>query len=206
MESWRVKDSSGADTEIVWHDGPQVIIRPLENVKYRRGVPKIGRLPWIGIDMTLTEVELRERASKGIYNLEATQAAIKFARTTPNDVEQQQQEADMFDSGETTELYDITEVYVYWDVDGSGVPVDLLLTVHMDSGSILKQQYNTLGVRNITSSRYVHRPFALTGRGTGQMTESMQTEVTVTHNMRNDNAKTAGMRMLAVKRSAGFGA
>jgi len=206
IESWRVKDATGADAEVVWHDGPQVIIRPLEAVKYRRGVPKISRLPWIGIDVALTEIELRERASKGIYTPEAVAEVIKFARSTPNDVEQQQQEADSFDSGETTNLFDITEVYVYWDVDGTGVPVDLLLTVHMESGRILKQQYNTLGARNITSSRYVHRPFALTGRGTGQMTESMQSEVTVTHNMRNDNAKTAGMRMLAVKKSAGFGA
>jgi hypothetical protein len=206
VESWRVRDETGSDKEVVWHDGPQVIVRPLESVKYRRGVPKISRLPWIGIDVALTEIELRERASKGIYNVEAVGEVIKFARSTPTDIEQQQQEADSFDSGETANLFDITEVYVYWDVDGSGVPVDLLLTVHMESGKILKQQYNTLGARNIASSRYVHRPFALTGRGTGQMTESMQTEVTVTHNMRNDNAKTAGMRMLAVRKSAGFGA
>lgn len=206
VESWRVKDTAGGEREIVMHDGPQVIVRPLERVKYRRGVSKIQRLPWIAVEVPLTEMELRERASKGIYDPAAVEKILGESRTTPTDPEQQQQQAESFDSGETVALYDVCEIYFYWDVDGTGVPVDLLFTMHMGSGTVLKQQYNSLGIRNLVPARYIHRPNSLTGRGVGQLTESMQTEVTVLHNMRNDNAKTAGMRLLAVKRGSGFGA
>lgn len=206
IESWRVKEAGGeGEKEVVWHDGPAVVVTPLEKCKYRRGISKVARLPWIALDTTMTEHELREKASKGIYNADAVAEVLKSQRTTPTDTEEQLQQAESFDSGEMTPLFDISEVWFYWDVDGSGVPVDLFFTVHMPSGQVLKQQYNTLGARFVVPSRYVHRPFGLVGRGTGQMTESMQDEVTSIHNMRLDNMKLANMRMIAVKRASGFG-
>lgn len=90
---------------------------------------------------------------------------------------------------------------MYWDVDGTGVPIDLLVTMHVDTETILQIQYNVLGVRMIAASKYVHRPNTITGRGVGQMTESMQDEVTSIHNASIDNMKLANTRMLAVKRS-----
>jgi hypothetical protein len=208
VEKWRVKGQGDgtAEKEVVWHDGPQVVVRALEEVKYRRGVPKIQRLPWIAIDAKYTKYELMAKAANGEWNAEVVEEILSKPRTSPSDIEAQQQESETFGSGQTTDIYDISEVYFYWDIDKTGNAIDLVFTVHMDTGKVLKQQYNTLGTRNIVAAKYIHRPRALVGRGTGQLTESMQTEVTVTHNMRNDNAKTAGMRLLAVKRSAGFGA
>jgi len=207
IEQWRVKDASGAsEKEVIWHDGPAVVITPVERVKYRRGAGEISRLPWIAVDTPLTEVELRERASRGVYDPEAVALVLGDERTTPTDLEEQRIVAEAYESGETLGLYDVSEVWFYWDIDGSGVPVDLFFTVHFPTGAVLKQQYNTLGTRFLTVARYVHRPYTLTGRGTGQMTESMQDEVTIIHNMRNDNMKIANMRMIGVKRGSGFGA
>lgn len=205
-EAWTVKtgDGSGEQT-VIWHDGPEVRIIPVERVNYKRGVNKISRLPWISIDTALTEVELRQRASQGIYDPEAVSRILGEKRTTPDEMDEQRQQADSFDSGETTGLYDITEIWFYYDVDGKGVPVDLFFTIHMPTGEVLKQQYNTLGTRFIEAARYIARPGTLTGRGVGQVTESMQDEVTGHHNMRNDNMKIANMRMIAVKRGAGLG-
>jgi hypothetical protein len=207
VESWKVKNASGGEEkEVVWHDGPKVTVAPLERVKYRRGVSEISRLPWIAIDYPMTKTELQERAAKGIYDPDAVELVLSEERTTPTETEEQEQIAEAYSSGETTGLFDISEVYFYFDVDGSGVPVDLLFTIHMGTGAVLKQQYNSLGARSIVSAKYIHRPSALTGRGTGQMTESMQDEVTGLHNMRNDNVKVAGMRMIAVRKGSGFGA
>ena len=206
IQSWKVKSAEGTSvTEVISHDGPLVTVLPLEQVKYRRGVSSISRLPWVAIDMALTEVELRERASKGIYDAEAVQKVLGSQRTSPTDAEEQRQQAESFDSGETMPLFDLSEVWVYWDVDGDGIPVDLFLTVHFETGSILKQQYNSLGARFLVNSKYVSRSRALVGRGTGQMTESTQSEVTSIHNLRNDNMKIANMRIITVKRASGFG-
>ena len=165
VNTWRVKDESGGDKEVVWHDGPMITIAPLERVVYRRGVSSISRLPMIAIDYPLTEMELRERAAKGIYSAEAVEAILSEKRTTPTDLEEQEQVAESFSSGETTGLYDVSEVYFYHDVDGSGVPVDLMFTVHFGTGTVLKQQYNSIGARCIVNAKFVHRPSALVGRG-----------------------------------------
>lgn len=206
VESWKVKNADGSGEQtVVWHDGPEVRVIPVERVNYKRGVGRISRLPWISIDTALTEVELKQKASQGIYDVDAVKRILGESRTTPNDLEEQRQQADAFDSGQTTGLYDITEVWFYYDVDGNGVPVDLFFTIHMGTGEVLKQQYNTLGTRFIVPAKYIARPGSLTGRGTGQVTESMQDEVTAHHNMRNDNMKIGNMRMIAIKRGSGLG-
>lgn len=206
INTWRVKDEAGGDREVVWHDGPMITVAPLERVIYRKGISSISRLPWIAVDYPLTEMELRERAAKGIYDPAAVEQVLAYKRTEPTDTEEQEQIAETYNSSQTTGLYDVSEVYFYHDVDGSGVPVDLFFTVHFDSGAVLKQQYNSLGARSIVSAEFVHRPQGLAGRGTGQMTESFQAEITTGHNLRIDNAKLSGMRMVAVRRGSMFGA
>lgn len=200
VNSWRVMAQGGSDKEVVYHDGPTITVLPMENVVYPRGVPSIARLPWISMDTQLTEMELRERASKGIYDPKAVEAILGEKRTSPTDMEEQEQIAEQFNSGETTGLYDISEVYFYHDVQGDGVPVDLMFTVHFGTGQVLRQQYNSIGMRCLTSSKYAHRSRSIVGRGTGQMTESFQSEITALHNLRTDNAKIAGMRMIITKR------
>lgn len=199
-ESWRIKKEDGTDVEVTYHDGPSVIVLPIERVKYRRGVNSISRLPWIANDTPLTEMELRKRASEQIYDMEGVQKILDRPRSTANEDEAQRDEAETFDSGEVASLYDITEFWVFYDVDDTGVPVDLFVSMHVESGTILRVGYNTLGIRCITNAKYIHRPGGLMGRGVGQLTESSQDEVTAIHNMRNDNMKLANTRLIVTKR------
>ena len=203
-ERWRVIDPVAGEKEVTMHDGPQIVVIPVERTKFRRGIGKISRLPWIGLDTPLTEYELRQMAAHGEFDPAATGEILKSARTSATDTEAQRQKGEWFDEAEQTGLYDITEFWFYWDIDGSGVPVDLFFTMHVPSGTVLRQQYNTLGKRFVVPAKYIHRPFAMTGRGTGQMTESMNDEATNVHNLGNDNMKIANMRMFVTKRTAGF--
>lgn len=203
-DKWRVIDPVMGEKEVTFHDGPQIVVIPVERCKYRRGIGKISRLPWIGLDTPLTEYELRQMAAHSEYDPEAVAKVLAETRTAANDMEAQRQKAEWFDETEQTGLYDITEFWFYWDIDGSGVPVDLFFSIHVPSSTVLRQQYNTLGQRFVVPAKYIHRPFALTGRGTGQMTEAMNDEATNIHNLANDNMKIANMRMFATKRTAGF--
>lgn len=203
--SWRVMDAEGGDREVVNHDGPTIGVVPLENVVYPLGIPNIQRLPWFAVDIPLTEMELRERAAKGTYDAAGVEAILDQGRTSPTDQEEQEQIAELFTSGEVAGLFDVSEVSFYYDIAKDGVPVDLLFTVHFPTGTVLKQQYNTIGQRCLVPSKYAHRSRSISGRGTGQMTESFQAEITSLHNMRIDNAKVSGMRMIIMKRGSKFG-
>lgn len=199
VSAWRVKTPEGEDKDVVWHDGPAVRVMPIEKVYYPRGIGDIARLPWIAIERTMTETELKERGARGIYDADAVEKVMASKRTSPTTTEEQEQTAEFGNSGESAGVFDITEIYFFYDVDKTGIPVDLFFTVDFNTGAVLKQQYNTLGARSIVNAKYIHRPRALVGRGTGQMTESLQAEITTTHNLRIDNSKLAGMKMFAVK-------
>lgn len=203
-QKWRVMQDGGAETQVVYHDGPQIVVIPVERTFYRRGIGDIQRLPWIGITTPLTENELREMAAEGIFDATAVEDVLSQKRTNPNATEAQTQKSEWFDESETTGLYDITEFWFFYDIDGSGVPVDLFFTIHVPTGKVLKQQFNRLGARFIVNAKYMHRPYTLTGRGIGQMTESMNGEATSIHNLTNDNMKIANMRMFVMKRG-GYG-
>jgi hypothetical protein len=203
-QKWRVLQEGGSETQVVYHDGPQIVVIPVERTFYRRGIGDIQRLPWIGITTPLTENELREMAAEGIFDATAVEEVLGQERTNPNMTEGQLQKSEWFDESEQTGLFDITEFWVFWDIDGSGVPVDLFFTIHVPTGKVLKQQYNRLGARFIVNAKYIHRPYTLTGRGIGQMTESMNAEATAIHNLTNDNMKIANMRMFVMKRG-GYG-
>jgi len=203
-DKWRVVNPVKGEKVVTFHDGPQIVVIPVERCKFRRGVGKISRLPWIALDTPLTEYELRGLAADGTYDADAVSKVLEQKRTTPTAEEEQRQKAEWFDVAETTGLFDVTEFWFYWDIDGTGVPVDLFFTIHVPTGTVLKQQYNSLGQRFVVPAKYIHRPFALSGRGTGQVTESMNDEATNVHNLANDNMKIANMRMIALKRTGGF--
>ena len=205
LSSWRIITPAGEDKEVVNHDGPAVHIEPLESVLYPRGIADISRLPWIEVQFSLTELELKQRVADGLYDGKDIDKILATKRTTPSEAEEQEQKAELFNTADTTGLYDISEVYLFYDLKKDGVPVDLLFTIHYESGVCLRQQYNSIGARTIIASKFIHRPKSLVGRGTGQLTESMHTEVTSVHNLRNDNAKLANTRLLLTKRGFGFG-
>ena len=190
--------------DVFLHDGPEIIPIPIERVKYPKGKNKIADLPWISVDYTLTEEELREREARGTYdNIEDVLSAGKRENLSEN--EEAEQKNEDLDYGETVGLYDIVEFYVFYDYDKDGIAEDLILTIHPESETCLKQQVNSLGIRDLVTTKHMHRSFSLTGRGVGQMTESLQEEMNGIHNLRNDNMKVANLRMIAVKRGSQIG-
>lgn len=209
---WNIKKEEGiggntpvsSSGDIFLHDGPEIVPFPVEKITYPQGVPKIEKLPWIAMDFTLTEQELLERETRGIYD--NVDVVRKHKRESLDESEEENQKNEDLEFSETTGVFDIVEFYYRYDYDHDGIPEDLLLHIHVDSETCLKQQLNDFGLRDIVVTRHMHRSFALTGRGSGQMTESLVEEIDGIHNMRNDNMKVANMRMIAVSPGTHIGA
>jgi hypothetical protein len=204
--SWLDKDwffkrvENGAKREVTsfLHSGPAVIPLPYEHAIYPEGQESIQDLPWFAQKIPLQKHEIEARKTQGVYdNLDKV---LANPRTEPTD-----EERDRAASGDKdfdqTEKYDLYEFYFYYDSDGDGKPSDIIFTIHMDSHTLVKQQYNNLGWRPFIPFNYFHVPYSVEGRGTCQTVDTLQEEVDGVHNVRNDNMKLANMRMLAVKRT-----
>lgn len=202
---WHFKgDEAGleADVDALLHDGPELMVIPVEDLVYPENWKDIQKMPWIAHDVQRARYELEDLAARGVYEQEAVDAMLQYAEhgsgTTRNQVREEISQV----SPDREDEFLLTEFYFYYDADKDGRHEDLVFTVHVPSGIVLRQSYNEFGYRMITSGTFISRSFMLEGRGAGQTTEYQQDEIEGIHNVRNDNMKFANMRVLAARKGA----
>ena len=165
----------------------------------------IQRAPWISHKLHLMKHELLERGALGIYN------NVDIVLNGPSDEVDENREKSMERGGTyhtktgDPSVYDIYEVYFYWDVDGDGIEVDLIAWIDVVSGTFLRVEFNSLGIRPIVRMPYFERPDELYAMGTGWMIENLQDEIDTLHNMRIDGTHISMLQMFVSRRGAGLG-
>lgn len=75
-------------------------------------------------------------------------------------------------------LYEIYEVYCYYDIDGDGVEEDLLVTIDLQSRSILQVRYNPYDLRPFEAMRYQLRAHLFNGISAMEMLKPFEEAVT----------------------------
>jgi hypothetical protein len=205
-DKWNFKKKVGRSTETVSttkHDTPKAIPIPTEDFITRSYWSDIQRAAWVGSVVHLMEHELLQRAAQGIYDPEVVDEMI----LRPGDKLSPEREETLKRMGitvgnENNKMYDVYEVFLYWDVDGDGVPEDIILWIDAVSGRLLRSQYNDLGKRPIVKVPYIERPNELFGIGVGWMCEHMQDEIDALHNMRIDGTLLSMCQMYVTRRSS----
>lgn len=183
--------------EAITHDGPAIIPIPVENYLYPATASDPQKARWVAHCVEYEEHELRNLEASGVF--ENVEDIIDFPRSSKTEAQAGSLEREHLEQS-TVKKYDVYECYLYWNVDeGSDYWEDIIVHLHKETGTILRMEYNSVGVRTFRSLQFLHRPFSQTGRGTGAMSEHMQDEVDTFHNMRIDNAKVVGQKMLVVK-------
>jgi len=212
VDQWAFKRAGQAGEEqvtYVRHKGPAIQNIRLEDFFTRPYWKDIQRAPWIAVRYRYYQHELLQQGAVGIFNLENVQKILDRNITTYDD----NQLASLTDANITvSELgktdqnkeYDIFECYVFWDIDGDGIPEDVKFWVEVESGEILRTEYNPLSMRDIEPVIYFDDPDVLYGVGVCEMTASLQEEVTTLHNMRLDGTQLAMLKMFFARRGSGL--
>jgi len=165
----------------------------------------IQRAPWISHKIHLLKHELIQREAKGIFS------NVDRVFETPGDDIDENREKELKRSGiehnqqGDSTVYDIHEVYLYWDTDGDGIVEDLIIWFEPITGTILRVEYNDLGIRPIVRIPYFEIPGELYAMGTGWMTENLQDEIDTLHNMRIDGTHVSMLQMFVSRRGSGLG-
>ena len=204
-EPWHFKSETNGVEETVsatLHDGPELIAIPVEDVVYPENWTEIQKMPWFAHDIAKAEYELKDLATRGVYDSDAVERVINGASQLASDVRREQEEEIMQSSPDRQGEFILSEFYFYYDSDGDGIHEDLVFTVHVPTGTVLRQDFNRFGYRMVSAGTFIKRIYTLEGRGTGQTTEFQQDEIEGIHNTRNDNMKFSNMRMLAVRRGS----
>lgn len=205
IENWQFKgtDENGNVLQInkTMRDGPAIIPVPFEDFITRAGVHDIQEAPWLRHRIYLFWHQLKNREANLIYT-NVDDLADKYISRYDEMKEEEMARAGL--DPKETKLWDIREYHVFWDVDGDGIPEDFIITINWDTKTVLREQFNDLGIRPWVNVPYEVRPNQLYKMGVGARSERLQDEVDTHRNYRVDAMVLANLRMVVARRSAGI--
>lgn len=181
------------DVHRVIRRGPKIFSVPPEDFLVPGGVESdLQTAQWCAMRRWLTEGELRLKGKQLGWDLEdvAPAAATGWVR------HRRERMGHTYNSGQKQNgLYEILDIYCYFDVDDDGIEEDLLVTWDRTSRKILKLRFNPYEKRPFEPVRYQLRSHMFYGIGVLEMLRSYQAEVTRTHNERVLNMLLANSRI-----------
>lgn len=202
---FKVREAGGAYRTVTQtvKDSPAVMPIRAEDFLIQPYWNNLQRAPWIAHRIHLMEHELMQRQALGIYD--GVDEVIASGSDEVDEGRKEVLERSGFQQSSTADskMYSVDEVYFYWDVDGDGIPEDVIAWIHRESGTWLRVEYNDLGVRPFVGLGYLQRPHEFYAIGVGWMSESMQDEIEALHNMRIDGTHIASLQMYVTRRGGG---
>lgn len=146
----------------------------------------------------MTADQLWQLADQGAFNTDAVKMTVEsgpdmlFADTTTQNKQLQRQRSGMTDvqSKVQTDRYEILEVYLKVDVDGSGIGSDVIVWVHKDSRALLRATYlyrtSKTGVKPFHVAEFHRRTGDQEPIGLAELLYSLNKEVDALNNMNVD--------------------
>lgn len=201
-DKWTFRRDDGQVVEKLRSASPKVINIPLEDFLMQPYFDDVQRAPWVGQVVYLTEHELRARERIGVF--ENVDAVINGGASgvTEGREETMDRMGIALGTKDKSGMYAIIELYIYEDADGDGFTEDLKLWVHPETGTFLRAEFNSLGVRPIARLTYFDRPGELYGIGVGWIVERLQDEIDALHNMRIDGTMLSMLQMYVTSRGS----
>jgi hypothetical protein len=190
-------DGKAMDVTVTIHDGPELVPIPIEDFLYREAYQDLRWAPWVAHQQHHTWPELQQLQENGYY--QDVDELESWARHLP-ELNEGKEQMRFAVSQQEADIWDVQECYFFWNVEGTYR--DCIMTIHRDSRTILREEYNSIGVRPFEPFCYVIRPFKLEGMGVGHLSEHMQDEVDSMHNYRIDSLHTSLSPMIAIRKTS----
>lgn len=206
----RYMDANGGmvNERIKIHSGPKPEVVRIEDFHFSPDAitsQDIQNCEWVAQRSVRTFKYLKELENSGVYlNVDELKA---HKRTFGTETEEQVEATTGVQPSERND-YEIWEVWCSYDVTGNGDLAELVITFHLDTGTVLRAVYNFYRhqERPFHVIRYMVRENSLLGIGICQMLEDTQNEITAIHNQRLDNATLANTKMWKKRQGANIDA
>lgn len=200
-------DDSGSSQFRTLHNGPTIIPIPIEDFFTRPYWVDLQSSPWVARRFRLTRAELSERKASGRYtDVDAIMTSPTQELSDREEIENEIQgiQATPTSDYPETELYDLYAFHAFWDVNSDGVLEDIKGVIELETGTILRVEPNTLGIRLIGRIPYQEIPGQLYGVGVCHACEFLQDEGETIHNMRVDGLRLSMLNMYVGRRGSGI--
>ncbi len=182
----------------VFKDGPSVRHIPLDKWWIRFGERLIQDAPWCGVELAMSETEVRRWGRKKKINVDEF---LKTSGTTErNEVEQVQD--DMEETKPISrEVWRVYKTWLAFDVDGDGEDEEIMVYYDRHKGDLLGAYFPAFdhAKRPFVKIGYFPREDRFYDEGICEMLEGIQASISETANKRADNAAMANLKMFITK-------
>lgn len=182
------------NTHMVKYSGPRAVCIPVEDfIIPSFSYSDLQQIRWVAARFWYTKADLAERADLNPnWNLEGVMPAANV------DWVRQRREAlahTYQGIQRKGDIYEIIDVYCYYDIDDDGVAEDLYVTWDKTSRRVIQVSYNPYDIRPFEAMRFQQRAHLFYGIGIMEMLRYYQEEVSELHNQRTLNTIIANTRL-----------
>lgn len=190
----------------VIHSGPEIIPFRVEDVLFREAFQDLQKAPWVAFRHRLDWYEVSLYGNNDLWiNLEELEDNGRVGQLDFESTDTQNRNVNQhYDQSETSMVWDIDEVWAFYDVNGDGVQEDIVCYYHNQTNTLLSVDYNRLGLRPLHEIPFYLRPWAMEGQGIVELSADLQDEINALHNMRNDGIHMTESAQFAVRRGSGI--
>lgn len=164
------------------------------------GFPKINDAPWVGERVRLTWSQFMNRVKAGIYT-NADKIGAWFFNPPLNRVQFAMDRISEYQPSINTQM-EFYECWLNYDIDGDGWDESLLCTIHLESQTYVRLDYNPFFNQEppYSAGCFMRDVNSFYGIGLCEMLDHFQEEITAMHNQRIDNGTVCNSQTYAVQR------
>ena len=188
------------------YNGPNFYPLPREDAVVSSDCSSFEDAYMAGFRFRLRKPQVKTRIKKGYY-LEGP--AGKLVGLVKEDETKERRATSQFMESKKTDYekpIEFWEVYLAYDVDGDGEEDEIVCTLNLDKGELVRAAYHPLfsGFRPFFKMTPIPVPFRFDGRGLCEILEPIQNEIDYFHNQRINRLIEINAPMMLVRASCGL--
>jgi len=170
--------------------------------------------PWCGEEHQGSPYEVKQLVQSSFFYpevMEKMEAWVSYSRTGTGTIQTRETETQQEDlekrAAQWPRLIEWHELWLGWDVDGSGFDKEIVVHYHRQSGTLMSVRYNWYDDLHRPYRKGVYFPVEHRWAGIGicKQAEQFQREITTMHRQRLDAGTIANMPMLKIHKLSGYG-
>ena len=190
MKRYKVANTSDKvvkDTQSIYR-GPNVYPIPREDFIISSDASEINDAYLVGFRKAYRKSEIDLRVKRGLWRKEAADKIMSCDQPTENEETRADNQGKELEKTEYSKPYELFTLWMSYDVDNDGEPDDVMLTIHRDTGAIVRAIYSPTFTGQRPFVRFCGNPteYSFEGEGFCEVLYQIQEEIDSIHNQRLD--------------------
>jgi hypothetical protein len=208
MKRYKVAGGTGEavkDTQTIY-SGPNIYPIPREDFIISSDATTIKDAYMVGFRKAYRKEEMELRAKRGVWLKDEVAKILSPDKPTENEETRADNQGKELEKTDSSKPYEFWTICITYDVDGDDEPDDIMVTIHRETGTIVRAIYSPTFTGQRPFVRLVCNPveYAFDGEGFCEVLKQLQEEIDSLHNQRLDRGSMINSMMTITQEGSGL--